>query len=403
MKNTLCTLLFISICLGALAADKEKDQNKKGFMTNGETLFEEVSGLKKKTDKFNLFLNMNGSADLNFESHEGLKNGVFNMRQLRIEAKGQLTSWLSYRWRQRLNRSNNGNDMLDNLPTSIDIAGIGLNLTDKFSMFVGKQSTAYGGFEFDVNPIEIYEYCDMIENMSNFLTGVNFGYALTPTQELNLQILNSRNGQSVHKYYGMNYIEDAKLPLIYTLNWNGSFNNIFFARWSISHMAEAKKNNMFYLALGNQLRLGKFDGFFDFMYSKEDLDRKGIMTGIYNHNNEDGNVHNPGGKYMSMVMKLNYHITPNWNVFVKGMYETASMPEQELLIGGTTPEKGKYRTSLGYFGGLEYYPMADGNLHFFLTYVGRKYNFTDRAKEMGLANYNTDRISVGFIYQLPMF
>lgn len=386
------------VSFGAVQAQGNSDTNH--FMADGKSLFEEVAGIKKKTDKFNLYLNMQGSGDLNFQ--DGFDGGVFKMRQFRIEAKGQVTPWLSYRWRQRLNRSNDGSNMLDNMPTSIDIAGIGLQPTEKFSMFIGKQCAAYGGIEFDLNPIEIYEYSDMIENMNNFLTGVNFGYAITPRQELNFQILNSRNGQSVEGFYGMP-VEDSKMPLVYTLNWNGNFKDVFFTRWSISHMTEAKKNDMFYLALGNQLKLGKFDGFFDFMYSKEDLDRKGIMTGIYNLNNEDGSLHNPGAKYMSMVMKLNYHITPNWNVFVKGMYETASMPKQDNLIGANEIVKGKYRTSLGYFGGLEYYPMADGNLHFFLTYVGRDYKFTDKAKALGLSNYNTDRVSIGFIYQLPVF
>ena len=32
---------------------------------------------------------------------------------------------------------------------------------------------SYGGIEFDLNPIDIYEYSDMIEHMSNFMTGLN--------------------------------------------------------------------------------------------------------------------------------------------------------------------------------------------------------------------------------------
>ena len=80
--------------------------------------------------------------------------------------KGNINDWLSYRYRQRLNRGNDGSGNIDNVPTSIDYAGIGVKL-DKFSFFAGKQCTAYGGIEFDVNPIDIYEYSDMIENMNN--------------------------------------------------------------------------------------------------------------------------------------------------------------------------------------------------------------------------------------------
>lgn len=88
------------------------------------------------------------------------------------------------------------------------------------------------------------------------------------------------------------------------------------------------------------------------------------------------------------------------------MYETASVSstwqDPASATSSYAVEKGKYRTSYGYFAGLEYYPMQS-NLHFYLTYVGRSYNFTDRAKSLGWDNYNTDRISVGFIYQLPAF
>lgn len=87
---------------------------------------------KEKTDKFNLYLNMQGSFDAHFR--DGFQEGDFNMHQLRIEAKGNINNWLSYRYRQRLNRSNDANGMIDNLPTSIDYAGIGIQLNDQFSL-----------------------------------------------------------------------------------------------------------------------------------------------------------------------------------------------------------------------------------------------------------------------------
>ena len=37
---------------------------------------------------------------------------------------------------------------------------------------------------------------------------------------------------------------------------------------------------MYYYAVGNELNLGKWNAFVDFMYSKEEIDRKGIITSI---------------------------------------------------------------------------------------------------------------------------
>lgn len=374
MKKLLAILLFAGCIQGIEAQNNESEK----------TLFEEITGIKSKTDKFNLYLNMNGSFDV-----ESDKADKFNMRQLRIEAKGNVNDWLSYRWRQRLNRPNNGGSNIDNLPTSIDIAGIGVKLSDKWSIFAGKQCANYGGIEFDLNPIEIYEYSDMIENMSNFMTGLNIAYNATPNHQFNFQVLNSLNG-SFDETYGAVPAEATDLPLVYTLNWCGNFNNVFKTRWSASIMNQAKDEKMYYFALGNELSLGKFGMFLDFMYSKEGLDRKGIMTGIVGSDYKVSDA-----EYMSIVTKLNYRFTPNWNVFVKGMYETASLGKK---VGEFTD--GKYRTSLGYFAGLEYYPMENSNLHFFLTYVGRKFDYTNKT---ALKDYDTNRVSVGFIYQLQMF
>ena len=128
---------------------------------------------------------------------------------------------------------------------------------------------------------------------------------------------------------------------------------------------------MYYYAVGNELNLGKWNAFVDFMYSKEEIDRKGIITGI---------VGRPGGHnafdtgYLSVVAKCNYRFLPKWNAFVKGMYETASVTKASEGI-----EKGNYRTSWGYLAGIEFYPM-ETNLHFFVTYVGRSYDFTSRPR-----------------------
>lgn len=396
MKKLL-TLLFVAFCAMGLNAQEK-------------SLYEELSGVKKKTDRFNLYMNMNGSFDAMFNDN-GFDNGKFNMRQLRIEAKGNINEWLSYRWRQRLNRPNDGSDNIDNLPTSIDIAGIGVKLGDKFSIFAGKQCAAYGGFEFDANPIEIYEYSDMIEYMSNFMTGINIGYDFMEGQQLNFQVLNSLNGDFGNMYgfddedgelimpilESLN-ITPSKLPLVYTLNWNGNFANIYKTRWSASIMSQAEGKNLYYFALGNELTLGKFNMYLDFMYSNDAIDRAGIVTNIVGTQNGHNIL---DASYFSIVTKLNYRFAEKWNVFVKGMYETASLYKEYNEIEDVTPvfEKGKYRTSLGYLGGIEYYPM-ESNLHFFLTYVGRHYIYNEAC--VNRADYS-NRVSVGFIYQLPMF
>ncbi|MDO5017134.1 MAG: porin [Porphyromonas sp.] len=347
--------------------------------TDNKSLAETVGLIKEKQDKFNLYLNINSSLDLR-ANNDGFEGANFTARQLRIEAKGNITDWLSYRWRQRLNRPNNGGGNIDNLPTSIDIAGIGVSPTEKFSMFLGKQCAAYGGIEFDLNPIEIYEYSDMIEYMSNFLTGVNFAYDFEAGQQLQFQVLNGRNGSYAETYPGTT-VDEAKIPFVYTLNWNGTIAPFWTTRWSISHMSQSKEHSMQYLALGNHFDFGPFNGHFDFMYSNEGLNRKMIIPDI-----EDV-------EYTSFLLKLNYNITPAWNLFAKGMYETAGAGNGAKWFNGD-----KVRESYGYYAGVEYYPFEDNNLHFFMTYIGRTQKLM--ATDFSASNH---KVLLGFIYQLKMF
>ena len=379
------------LCM-ALTANAQQD---KDASAGEESMFEKVTKIEKKQDNFHFLLNLNNSFDVNQNDGE-FQNAKFNMRQIRIEAKGKINETFSFRWRQRLNRNNTpAPDGIDNMPSSsIDVAGIGVNVSDKFSMFLGKQCAAYGGMEFDLNPIEIYEYSDMVDYMSNFLTGANFQFQLNPDHQVQLQLLDSRSA-SMSDMYGEGY-EQSKVPLVYTVNWNGNFGDVFKTRWSYSLMSQARGNQSHYIALGNGVTVDKFDAFFDVMYMREGIDREGIVSSIVGNNAFGG--HQNDAEYLSFVMKAQYRFTPKWNVFVKGMVENEGLSKANGAI-----EKGKYRTALGYLAGVEYYPINNSNLHFFLTYVGRHYNYTDRAKAYGFGDYSTNRISLGYIWQLPMF
>ena len=385
-------LLFGMMLCVALTANAQQD---KDASAGEESLFEKVTKIEKKQDNFHFLLNLNNSFDVN-QADGDFQNAKFNMRQIRIEAKGNINKTFSFRWRQRLNRNNSpASDGIDNMPaSSIDVAGIGVKTSDVFSMFLGKQCAAYGGIEFDLNPIEIYEYSDMVDYMSNFLTGANFQFQLNPNHQLQLQVLDSRSA-SMEDMYGLGY-DHSKVPLLYTVNWNGSFGGVFNTRWSYSIMSQAEGYQSHYIALGNELNLDKFNAFFDVMYMREGIDREGIVTGIVGPKEDQG--HQNDAEYLSFVMKAQYRISPKWNVFVKGMLENEGLSKASGVL-----EKGKYRTAYGYLAGIEYYPLQNSNLHFFLTYVGRHYSYTDRAKVYGNENYSTNRISLGYIWQLPMF
>lgn len=395
MRNT----LFVLVALVAGMASAQVTSRNAANAYGEKSLAERVTKIEKQNDWFNLYMNMHGAFDAKFnqDGRNGLSEGAFNMRQLRIEAKGKVNDWLSYRWRQRLNRSNDGGGMIDNLPNSIDLAYIAVQLNEKFSLTAGKQCAAYGGFEFDANPIEIYQYSEIINNMSNFMTGLSLIYDVTPTQQLQFQILDSRNG-SQEDTYGAG-LEESRLPLVYSVNWNANmFDNAWQTRWSASLMEETHGKYMYYVALGNQFNFSeRCNMYIDLMSSLEQVDRKGIMTNLLGGQGAFGGHNMYNALYNSLVTKINFRVQPKWNLFAKGMFESAGVAKDTDGVA-----KGNYRTSLGYIAGVEFYPM-ETNLHFYLAFIGQSNFFTERAKAFGQDDYSTQRVSLGFIYQLPLF
>lgn len=403
MKKHIVLLAGAALISGVAYAQQEEIND---FRTKDEKgLIEEIFKIEKKTDKFNLFLNMHGDFDANWRGSH-FDNGKFRFQQLRIEAKGQINDWLSYRYRQRLNKGDTPSGYYDNVLGSIDIAGIGLTF-DKWQLFLGKQCASYGGIEFDLNPIEIYQYSDMVDYMSNFMTGVNVAYNVTPNQQFQFQILDAYTTSSKDMYG--DYTK-AKLPLVYTLNWNGNFGNVYKTRWSASFMNETKNQHMWYFAVGNDFNINDKVGiYFDWMYSREGVDRKGIITDIVAPNGWTKKAMKTD--IMSFILHANWRFHPAWNLFGKFMYENEGVYKTNTLDvlnaeGAETPvelRSGKYRTALGYIGGVEYYPFKDRNLHFFAAYVGRDYLYTGKAKAFGAENYTTNQLQVGFIWQMPVF
>ena len=137
------------------------------------SLFEYVTKIPKRNNVFNLDLEMHASFNTFFTGHK-LDEAAFRFNHIKIEATGEVNDRLFYWYRQNLNQGNESMD-LENLPESIEYAMIGYHLNDKFTITLGKQDAAWGGFEYDLDPYAIYEYSDMNEYMDCYFTGVTFG------------------------------------------------------------------------------------------------------------------------------------------------------------------------------------------------------------------------------------
>jgi len=143
----------------------------------------------------------------------------------------------------------------------------------------------WGAIEFDLNPIDVYEYSDIIEYADNFLSGVQASWLATPKHQFTFQILDSRT-KTFGELYGVQpNLEESKVPMAFVVNWRGSlfggkFNTIWsYARHNEAHDTVADKPvGMDYIALGNQHKLKKVTIDYDYKISMEDLDRTTIVS-----------------------------------------------------------------------------------------------------------------------------
>lgn len=405
MKKIIMMFAALAMTMGANAQGNNIGMG--GGDGDIQSIHERITKLEKKNDMFNLYFNYAASFQAEHNSLSDEWGTKFANKQLRLEIKGNLTDKLYYRLRHRLNKATDAKGE-DNFAKATDIMMVGYNFNDKLSISGGKMCQIWGGFEFDENPMYIYQYSDMVDNMDNFMAGVTVSYKPIPTQEIAVEISNAYNGKFADEYGDeavvvnndeAQVLQKSKNPLTYIINWNGSFfDGKLNTRWAWGLQTQAKGKYSRMLTLGQQLNLPKFQWYFDYMGAFDDLDRLRIATnelgGALVDADGDGIDNAYLGKvhYNSFITKANWQFAPSWNLMLKGMYETASVTKMEQFKN--------YRKSFGYMGSIEYYPAKQQDFRLFLAYVGRKFDYSTKC---GLKDYNTDRIELGFMYRIKAY
>ncbi|WP_315581025.1 porin [Prevotella jejuni] len=394
-----CCLLALSVSMNA-----QDNHGYGGDDGHFKSLAEEVTKLKKSNDMFNVYLNTAASAQVETDNEHEWSTG-FKNKHLRLEIKGNLTDKLYYRFCYRMTNSNVARSE-DNFARSTDVVMIGYRFSDKLSVEAGKIFQPFGGYEVDENPIYIYEYSDLTGGLECYLGGVVVNYKPVPTQEIVVGVTNAHNDKFAD-VYGDNslaiegdgtqnrILEKTRIPLGYSLGWNGSFlNNRLLTRWSWGIEGEARHKYSRMLILGQKLNLDRLQWYFDYMYQNDGLDRFGLASREVRDffPAVGGEVWMSDVHYTSFITKLNWQFAPQCNLMLKGMYETASVTKVDRFKD--------FRKSYGYVGSVEYYPVKSQDFRVFLAYVGRKVTYKDG---VGLDKYNTNRIELGFKYRIKAY
>lgn len=361
--------------------------------------------------KQGLLKNVSIIANMNFAFRNEFVDGEytqsrFRNEQFRLEIRGQVHEKVYFRFRDRYTRAQTS-ESIDNLSRSVDLAYLRFDLSPKFSISAGKMCADWGAWEFDWNPIDIYEYSDIVEYADNFLTGVGFSFTPSSKNQFTFQVLDSRTKSFEELYGDQPNFTESKAPLAFVANWRGSlFNDRVKTIWSYSLFNEAEDlegdpANMNYIALGTEFIISeKFNFIYDFKLSQEDLDRTSIVSETVPDNLYAFALGQT--KYTGHWIHFRYKITPKVHFTFVGMLDIAEWDNAVEVDGANNPDnETKIRDAWGYIPAVEYFPWSNVNLKFFANWVGRDYKYTDYAKDrFGAADYSTGRFTVGFITPL---
>ena len=418
-------LLVFALIYALCVAAQGHNTGMGGTGDDSESLSERLFKIEKRNDKFHVYLNYSSSYRAGDGNEDGNGNGNgwssgFTGRELRLEILGNITERLSYRLRHQLNKSNVARGE-DNFAKATDLMLLDYKFNDRLSVHGGKICLNWGGFEYDENPLYIYQYSDYVYWMDIFMAGAGVSYTPVEGQEFVVQVANTYNDKLADEY-GENavgvgapalptggqvpsghpllergqVIEKSNHPLTCLVNWNGSlFDGRLLTRWAWGIQTLAKHKYGKILSLGQQLTLPRLQWYFDYMGAWEGLDHLRIasmdaapyLTEMGLENGYLNDVH-----YHSFITKANWQLVPRWNLMLKGAYEMVSAPKLEMFKN--------YRKSFLYAASLEYYPIKHQDLRLFLAYIGNK---VDYSKRCGLEDYTHNRIELGFMYRMKCF
>lgn len=350
--------------------------------------------------KSHINLEFASSANMYFTGND-FDEMSFKINRVRLEILGRLNDDLSYHFRQSFNKYSNPYSV-DNMSSSIEYANIKWHhRSGRFDLVAGKQFLAVAGYEGYVNGLMVREFSDFNNNFEIYQTGLMGVVKLTPDHHLMLQVTNNRNSVDSEMYlYGFpDGLESSKVPLLGTVNWNGWFaDKSIHLMYSASVGQLAKGKNVYYLMCGNIYEKGPVIAYLDVLYSRSAIDSQQRITTLQAQSRGILPVTAQNTRYLTFIANIDYRFHPKWNGYIKGVYETAGVYEENGIFA-----EGRYLTTWNAQACVEWFPFTeDKGFKVFAHYLYKGHDLTENAKKLGAYMPDTQRISLGIQYIIPV-
>ena len=365
-----------------------------GFSQDNDSLQEPLIPVKKAE----LLKNINITFDMRMEfqayTYRGgdqYYNGIqFSNGFTALGIAGKLHDRVNFSFRNRFNKDSDV-QTLDRLGSDIELAYLDVEITPTINLLMGKMFAFYGGYEYEFSGMDVLEFNDIYNNALAYVTGAGITWQAFEDHKFGFQILNSRT-MHYDDLYGDVVAENIKepdWPVAVVGNWRGRFlDGKIETIYSLSYSNQVKKRGTYFFTLGHRYRDRNFTLMYDFAYSYEQVDTKGILTNLFNNGQIAEEV-----TYIENWVRAEYQFSPKFRGLLTLMTSSA--------YGKPVMERDHLRTSYGWIPTLYYSPFKNIDVRFFLAYIGRYYDYSNYASEvLGAGDYNKNEARIGFIAPL---
>lgn len=305
-----------------------------------------------------------------------------------LQISGKLYEKIRFTFRNRFNKAT-AIQTLDGLGSNIELAYIDIKASPKLHIQLGKMNAYFGGYQYYYNAVNILLYNDINANILSYVTGAGLTYQAFENHNFGFQILNSRTMHFQDKYANAGpEIKEPDWPVEVVLNWVGDFfGGKFQTNYSLSYSKEVKHQGTYFFTLGHRYKSNKLTVMYDFDYSYEQIDTKGIATEIINTGKIAKDV-----TYTGNWLRAEYKFAPKF---------TGLLTLMTSSVGLDTGRQHHLRTSYGAIPALYYHPFKNHKIRFFLAYIGRFFDYSNYAIDnYDASSYNKNAVRFGIIAPL---
>lgn len=374
----------------------------------GQPLLKDVADGRLASQEYaHMELQFNTSGHVLFDNGE-YTDASFAVNGVKLQIAGQLADGIGYVFRESFTKRPEVNST-DNVSMALEKAFVTWDATDRLKLAFGKQYIEIGGYEYWQTSNRIRFYSDFNSTVRCAQTGVGAYLTMAPEHTVAVQLVNNScaSDMDIYQYGFPETLQKTKTPVMGILGYRGYFADRTFAlHYGAAYGQLARNRQQLYLTAGHEYRRGPVLAYLDIMYAREGIDTKGIISGysegyVSDQPDFDYNVamHTAQNvEYLSFIADLDYRLSQHFNAYVKGAVETGRVYRDNGIF-----LRGRYNRTHSIQACVEYFPIKERDLRFFLHGVYKKTAFTKLGRSIGADPSETVRLSVGLEYILPVF